>query len=130
MTFANWCVLAACLLPIATIGLAKVASARADQRELRYNNRHPRAWTDRLQGWQQRANAAQQNGWEALPLFIAAVVLAQQAHADQSHIDMLAAAFIVCRILYIAAYLANQATLRSLIWFAAGGCSVAILLLS
>jgi len=130
MTLANWCVLAACLLPIATIGIAKAASARADQRELRYNNRHPRAWTERLQGWQHRANAAQQNGWEALPLFIAAVVLAQQAHADQAQIDMLAGGFIFCRILYIAAYLANQATLRSLIWFAASACSVAILLLS
>src|SRR5450830_148110 len=94
MTIANWCVLTACLLPIITVGLAKAGSATSATRAERYDNNNPREWATRLTGWQQRALAAQNNGWEALPLFIAAVVLTQQAHADQGRIDLLAMSFI------------------------------------
>jgi len=130
MTLANWCVLAACMLPIATVGLAKIASAQAPKTAGRYDNRNPRVWAEHLTGWQQRAHAAQNNGWEALPLFIAAVLLAQQAHADQARIDMLAMAFVGLRCLYIAAYIFNQGSLRTLIWAAGMASSIAILLLS
>lgn len=80
-----------------------------------------------MSGWQQRANAAQANGFEALPLFIAGVVLAQMAQADQSRIDLLAMAFVGIRIAYVAAYLANLGTLRSLIWSGGVGVSIALL---
>lgn len=126
MTIANWCILAACLLPTATIGLAKVASA-AQPRESRYNNRQPREWTAGLSGWMQRANGAQANGFECLPLFIAAVILAQQAHADQGRIDLLAMSFIAIRVVYVAAYLANAASLRTLVWLAGVATSIALL---
>ena len=128
MTIANWCVLIACLLPIITVGLAKGASAKTASGAGRYDNNNPREWASRLTGWQQRAQAAQNNGWEALPLFIAAVVLAQQAHADQGRVDGLAIAFIVIRVLYVIAYLMNVGTLRTLIWMAGMGTSIAILL--
>lgn len=126
MTIANWTILAACALPIMTVGLAKLDSARL-AREQRYNNARPREWEAKLSGWQRRADAAQQNGFEALPLFIAAVILAQQAHADQGRIDLLAMAFIGIRLAYVAAYLMNLAALRSLIWTAGVGCCVALL---
>lgn len=130
MTLANWCVLAACLLPVITVGLAKAGSAKLKPVEGGYNNREPRLWAQQLEGWRQRANAAQQNGWEALPLFIAAVVLAQQAHADQGRIDMLAMTFIGLRLIYIATYLANMSNLRSLVWTAGVAVNVAILFMS
>lgn len=130
MTIANWCVLAACVLPVLTIGLAKISSAKPGNAAGRYDNRNPRAWEQALSGWQQRANAAQQNGFEALPLFIAAVVLAQQAHAEQARIDTLALLFIGLRLLYVAAYLMNQGMLRTLLWMGGMGCSIAILLMS
>ena len=95
-----------------------------------YDNRHPRVWAQQLQGWRQRAYAAQQNGWEALPLFIAAVVLAQQAHADQGRIDTLAMIFIGLRLIYVATYLSNRSNLRSLIWTAGIAVNIAILLMS
>lgn len=118
MTIANWCILITCVLPTATLGLAKISSAKLGRGEGRYSNRQPREWAADLKGWKQRANAAQQNGFEALPLFIAAVLLAQQAHADQARIDMLAMGFIATRLAYVACYLANLATLRTTVWVA------------
>ena len=67
------------------------------------------------------------NGFEILPLFIAAVVLAQQAHADQARIDLLALGFIGLRLAYIGLYLANVDALRTLAWFAGVGVSIALL---
>ncbi|MFZ6689783.1 MAPEG family protein [Undibacterium sp. SXout11W] len=130
MTIANWCVLAACLLPIITVGLAKAGSAKKSADVPRYNNDNPREWANHLSGWRQRAQAAQNNGWEALPLFIAAVVLAQQAHGDQGRIDTLALVFIGLRILYVVAYLLNAGTVRTLIWTAGVASCIAIFLQS
>lgn len=126
MTIANWCVLAACVMPVITVGLAKLHSARLPRRAGRYDNNNPREWAKGLSGWQQRANAAQNNGFEAAPLFIAAVLLAQQAHADQGRIDNLALIFIALRVLYVAAYLMNQGAVRTLFW--TGGIGICIAL--
>jgi uncharacterized MAPEG superfamily protein len=80
-----------------------------------------------LSGWKARANAAQMNGFEILPLFIAAVLLAQQGHADQARIDTLALGFIGLRLAYIALYLADIDALRTLVWLAGVGVGVALL---
>ena len=128
MPIAHWCILAACLLPVLTIGLAKAGSVLAKGRNGEmFDNNHPREWAARLTGWQQRAHAAQMNGFEALPLFIAAVVLAQQSHAEQGRIDALALVFVAIRIIYVIVYLMNLGTLRSLVWGAGFAVSVAIL---
>ncbi len=129
MSTVQWCILAACAIPVLTVGLAKASSVKLPSQEGRYDNNNPRAWEHKLTGWQQRANAAQANGFEALPLFIAGVLMAQMAHADQSRIDMLAMAFVGLRLAYVAAYLANQGTLRTLIWTAGLGVSIALLFL-
>lgn len=126
MTIANWCVLAACVLPVLTVGLAKMSSAKLPRNAGQYDNNNPREWANSLSGWQQRANAAQNNGFEAAPLFIAAVLLAQQAHADQGRIDTLALIFIGLRVLYVAAYLMNFGTIRTLLWTAGVAVSVAL----
>jgi len=131
MTIANWCVLAACVLPVVTMGVAKASvGMKSRKNEQGYDNANPREWAGHLTGWQARANAAQANGFEALPLFIAAVLLAQQAHADQARIDTLALAFIGIRVVYIAMYLMNLATLRSLVWAAGFGACVGLLALA
>jgi uncharacterized MAPEG superfamily protein len=130
MTIANWCVLAACMLPVLTIGLAKASSAKLAANAGRYDNTNPREWAKGLSGWQQRASAAQNNGFEALPLFIAAVILAQQSHADQGRIDTLALIFVAMRIMYVAAYLLNVGTLRTLLWTGGLASSIAILLMA
>ena len=130
MTIANWCVLAACALPVITVGLAKAATAKLARKAGGYDNNNPREWAKNLTGWQQRANAAQSNGFEALPLFIAAVLLAQQSHADQGRIDTLALIFIALRVLYVAAYLMNIGTMRTLIWTGGVAASVAIFIMA
>lgn len=126
MSIANWCVLTACFIPVLTVALAKASGRKLSRRNGGYDNAQPREWEAKQTGWQQRAIAAQNNGFEALPLFIAGVLLAQQAQVNQASVDGLAIAFVILRCLYVAAYLRNRATLRSLIWFAGVGVSVAL----
>lgn len=127
MTIANTCVLVAAILPVITVGMAKASTAGKRRSQGGYDNNHPREWTSKLQGWQARAAAAQDNGFEALPIFLFAVLAAQLAGIDQGRTDMLAMAFVGVRLAYIAIYLADLATLRSLVWFAGYALSVAIL---
>jgi uncharacterized MAPEG superfamily protein len=127
MTITQWCVLAACLLPILTMGAAKASLSRISRRDGGYDNANPREWEAKLSGWQGRAYSAQNNGFEALPLFIAGVLFAQMGGADQSTTDSLALAFIGARLAYTWAYLGNHASLRSLIWAVGLGASIALL---
>lgn len=126
MTLATACVLIACLLPIVCAGIAKSPGFGKPRRDGGFDNHNPRAWMAGLEGWQARANAAQQNSFEALPIFIAGVLLAQQAEVRQGLVDGLACAFIVLRAGYIAAYLRDTASLRSLLWAAAMACCVGL----
>lgn len=124
---ANYCLIAACVLPIVCAGLAKSKGFGKRRRDGGFDNHNPREWLATLQGWQARANAAQANSFEALPLFIAGVLAAQQMQqAPQARIDMLALSFITFRLIYIALYLADQASLRSLAWAAGFASCVAL----
>ncbi|MEY4766075.1 MAG: hypothetical protein RI907_2748 [Pseudomonadota bacterium] len=127
MTIANTCVLVAAFLPIVTVGMAKASTARMRRSQGGYDNNNPREWTAKLSGWQARAAAAQANGFEALPLFAFAVLVAQMAQVEQGRTDMLAMAFIGIRLVYTAMYLANLATLRSLVWFAGVAAVIGIM---
>ena len=126
MSIANLCIIVAALLPVACAALAKSKGFGKPRRAGGFDNHNPRAWLAGLNGWQARANAAQANGFEALPLFIAGVLVAQQAQAPQGRVDALALAFIALRLLFIALYLADKASARSLAW--AGGLGVSIAL--
>jgi uncharacterized MAPEG superfamily protein len=117
MTIANWCIVAACLLPIMTVGIAKVSLSKLPRKQGGYDNHNPREWASKLSGWQARAVSAQNNGFEALPLFIAGVILAQQGQAETFLINSLAISFILIRIFYIALYLLDRPILRSIVWF-------------
>jgi len=125
MTLAEACILVACFLPIACAGIAKSRGFGKPRREGGFDNHSPRQWLAGLQGWQARAHAAQLNSFEALPLFIAGVLVAQQHHAAQHTVDALASAFIVLRIGFIWAYITDRANLRSVVWTLGLGCCVA-----
>ena len=127
MTITQWCVLAACLLPIFTVGIAKASLSRIPRKQGGYDNENPREWEAKLSGWRGRAQGAQLNGYEALPLFIAGVVFAQMGSVDQNYIDNLALAFIGARVAYTWAYLSNRASLRSLIWSVGLALCIALL---
>jgi len=126
MTIAQLCLLVACVLPIVCAGLAKSKGFGKRRRDGGFDNHQPREWLARLDGWQARANAAQGNSWEALPIFMAGLFVAHQHQAAQATVDALALGFIAARLAYIALYLADQASLRSLLWFAGMGASAAL----
>jgi uncharacterized MAPEG superfamily protein len=123
MTIAYWCVLAAIVLPYACTVIAKLAGGRYGPDA----NRDPRAYLAKLEGLPKRAHAAQLNGFEITPAFAAAVIIAHLAGgAEQGILNLLAMAFVVSRVLYILCYLADQATLRSITWFAGLGVIVSL----
>jgi uncharacterized MAPEG superfamily protein len=109
MTVAYWCVLIAAVIPLVAIGIAKAGGER-------YNNRHPRVWLDKQQGYRARAAAAQSNSFEAFPFFAAAVIIAHLTNAPQGRLDLLAIVFVVARIVYVVCYLADWHWARSLVW--------------
>lgn len=111
MTIALWCLLATGFMPIVCAGISKWGASD-------YDNGNPREWLARQQGYRRRANAAQQNCWEAFLWFAVAVLVAMQTGAEPSRIDGLALLFVVSRVLYVAFYVVDRATLRSLAWLA------------
>ena len=106
--------------------MAKSRGFGRPRREGGFDNHSPREWLAKLQGWQARAHAAQLNSFEALPVFIAGVLIAQRLNAPQTTVNGLAMAFVLLRIGYISAYLADKANLRSVLWFLALMCCVAL----
>ena len=110
MQFAYWMLLAAAMLPYLTIIFVKRAGGG------RCDNHKPRAWMEQLSGWQQRGDWAHRNHFEAFPMFLAAIFVAEMTGALQERIDLLATIFVALRIVYTALYFANLATLRSIVW--------------
>ncbi len=120
MHLSYWCVLIAALLPFLFTAIAKGIERR------HFNNRSPRDFQAKLTGPAQRAHWAHLNSFEAFPPFAAGVLIAQQLGAAQGRIDALAMAFVVLRLIYGACYLADVATLRSLVWAAGLACTIAL----
>lgn len=126
-TVAYWCILVAAILPIVCTGIAKYGMFTVKRKDGGYDNNNPRAWLAKQQDWRARANAAQANTFEALPLFFAAVIIAHLLQAGQAKLDILAFTFVLLRVAYIVVYVADMATTRSVIWFLALLTNVAIL---
>ncbi|MEC5387677.1 MAPEG family protein [Uliginosibacterium sp. H3] len=112
MNIAFLSIVIACFMPLILTVIAKSGGAR----DKRYDNSEPRVWLGDLAGWPRRANAAQQNSWEALPIFVAGVLMAAHSQVPQGTLDFWAVWFIVARVIYAILYIANQSSLRSLVW--------------
>lgn len=125
-TIANLSILAACALPLVCAFIAKRTGFGRRPKEGGFTNREPRRWLAEQTGLAARADAAQQNSFEALPLFIAGVLIAQQNHAAQGTVDALALGFLAARAAYIAFYVTDMHLQRSLVWFVGVGLSVAL----
>ncbi|MBU3576913.1 MAPEG family protein [Polynucleobacter sp. UK-Kesae-W10] len=119
MTIAYACILFMGLFPYVAAGIAKKGFEQ-------YDNSMPRAWLAKQTGFRARANAAQANLFESLPLFFAAVIIAQIQQAPQFKIDLLAIGFVIARIAYLICYISNWPTTRSIVWMAGLACVVAI----
>ena len=119
MTIAYACLLFMGLFPYVAAGIAKKGFEG-------YDNAMPRQWLSKQTGFRARANAAQANLFESLPLFFAAVIIAQIANAPQARIDLLALGFVAARIAYLVCYLANWPTARSIVWLLGLVCVVSL----
>jgi uncharacterized MAPEG superfamily protein len=127
MTPAHICIAAAILTPYVFTSVAKFSRAGFGLAE----NRNPRDWLASLDGYRKRAHFAQQNGFEVVPAFSAAVLVAQQVgHAPQAMIDGLAIAFVASRLLYGVCYVADWGVLRTIVWFAGATCIARLFIIS
>lgn len=118
MSIAFICVFLAALLPYPFTLAAKLSR--------RFDNARPREYLEALSGWRQHAHWTQLNSFEAFPPFAAAVIIHQLVLGPSLLADRLAMAFIALRLLYGLCYLADQALLRSLAWFAACLCPLTL----
>jgi uncharacterized MAPEG superfamily protein len=118
MPFAYWCVLIAALLPIVWAKYAKTGFVG--------DNRHPRDMVENLPPERRRAYAAHQNAFESFPFFAAAVIIAITQGASVSVVNVLAAIYVVLRIVHGYLYISDQPSLRSLVFAAAFVANIAI----
>jgi hypothetical protein len=123
MTIALWCVFVSGILPYICAGIAK--SGFKD-----FDNRNPRLWLASQTGFRARANAAQQNSFEAFPFFAVAVLVASLKGVTLGWIDGLALIFIFARFGFIACYLVDKAGLRSIFWICGIVCVVTLFVMS
>ena len=117
-------ILVACFLPYIFSTIARLSSGYSAKK-----HGHPREYMNQATGLAARANAAQQNSFEGLPLFLAAMLLADYLVVRDSFVILLGAAYIVLRIVYGICYLANWGSLRSVVWLLATACPVLLLIL-
>ena len=96
----------------------------------RIDNKNPRRQQAALEGIGARAQAAQANAWEALPLFTAAVVVAHLSGADPQRASLLSVGFVATRLLHPVLYLADLDLLRSLVFVAGLACVVGLFVIS
>lgn len=122
MTTPLWCLAFLAIFPIiplATIGgAARVKDAGA------FDNNYPRLGFMRAEGLTHRAWAAQQNAWEGLALFTAAILVTHMAGIPAQQISTLCIAFVVCRVLHAIFYIGNIAILRSLAFLSSFGIAL------
>ena len=117
-------ILAACLLPYVFTVIAKKSAGFHGK-----DNQNPREFLDKSTGLASRAHAVQQNSFESLPLFIAAVLMAEYLVLPQSLVMTFGLAYLFFRVIYGICYLANWATLRSIVWLLSMLCPITLLLL-
>ena len=122
---AVWAMVVASLLPVVMAMTAKVFGGfgLAD-------NAHPRDFLQQTTGASARANAAQQNSYETLPIFLAAVIAAMLLFVPQSIINIIAWLYVIIRIGYCVAYITNLATFRSILWVLSMACPLMLFYLA
>lgn len=124
MTIAEWCIFGAVILYLLTLAPAKaIAPDKFDNAK----PRDPGFYADPVRS---RMLGAHVNGIEVFPFFAVAVLLAEFRGAPQSWIDGLAVAFLIARILFVLAYVADRPTLRTSMWNSAFAFNLGIFFLA
>lgn len=119
MTIVLACLLIAVLIPYVLAGIGGYHKGRQFGKA---DNNNPRLQAAQLTGTGARAVAAQQNAWEALAVFTAALAAAFFGGAEPGSLGAPALLFVAARIAHAVCYLRDLATPRSatfLVGFAA-----------
>lgn len=124
MTIAEWCLFGAVMLYLLTLAPTKALAPRE------FDNANPRDPHFYEHPVRKRALGAHINGIETFPFFAAAVLLAEFRGAPQNWVDGLAVAFLVTRMAFVGAYLADKPTLRTVLWNVALAFNLGIFFLS
>ena len=124
MTFAYFSIFLFALFNLfCSVAAKKAANMHAAE------NHNPREILAHATGKAARLNAAQQNGYEMLPLYAATIITAHATgEAAQGTINFWATLFLLSRIAYIWAYAQDKATARSAIWGVGMICVIALLI--
>jgi len=88
------------------------------QKKAKYDVNHPRGQSA-FSGFGLRAQSAHENGIEAMVLFAPAVLLGILLHVSSEKLHLFSIMFVLLRLLFIACYLLNWASLRSAVWLTA-----------
>lgn len=123
MTTALWCLFATALIPT----LLAFTGGFLRHKELgKADNKNPRLQYAQATGIVSRAFAAQQNAWEALILFSAALLASYIAGVPQEKLASIALIFVVARVFHAIFYLADKDALRSLAYLVALGSVICV----
>ena len=123
MTTPLWCLVIVALLPY----VLSTAGGYFKMRQFgTIDNKHPRIQAAKLEGVGARMLAAQQNAWEALGFFTAA--LAEVARSSTA--ANLSLVFLATRVLHPILYLANLDIARSSVFLVGLGCGIWLLWLA
>ena len=124
MTGAEWCLFGAVLLYLVTLAPTKGLAPRE------FDNANPRDPKFFEHPIRKRALGAHINGIETFPFFAAAVLLAEFRNAPQDWVDGLALGFLATRVAFVAVYVGNRPTLRTVLWNAAFAFNLGLFFLS
>jgi uncharacterized MAPEG superfamily protein len=124
MTIAEWSLFGAVVLYLATVAPAKAMGRRE------FDNASPRDPSFYEHPVRKRALGAHINGIETFPFFATAVLLAEFRQAPQDWIDGLATAFLITRLGFVAAYVCDKPTTRTVLWNAAFAFNLGVFFLS
>lgn len=116
--------IAACLLPYLFTFAAKLLAGFKLQ-----HNQNPREFLAQATGVAARAHAAQLNSFESLPLFVSALLMAEYMVVPDHLIVMLSGAYLLLRVAYGICYMANWASLRSIVWLLSMACPITLLII-
>ncbi len=123
MTTPFWCLFAAALLPYL---LAPVSGYYRVKQFGTVDNKNPRKQQAESTGVGARAVAAQQNAWEALPVFAAAVIVNHLANADAGTAAMLSMVFVAMRVLHAIFYIADIDKARTGVFLVSAVCWIGL----
>lgn len=127
MTVPLWCLLIVTFLPF----LWAFTAVHLRRRQFGFiDNRHPRQQQAQLTGAGARAVAAQQNAWEALAMFTAAVFAAHVNGATAGQAATAGMLFVAARIAHGLFYLADLDKLRSLAFGVGAGAVIWLFVLA